>query len=77
MAQNYPVIVEKLTTEIPDDRNITGLATPTTVYVKDGKFADAVVGAYGMKGGEEYAIFCDVVEGKYVGKASHSLVSAS
>lgn len=77
LTKNYAVIVEKLTTEVADDRNITSLATPTTVYVKDGVFADAVVGAYGMSGGEEYAVFCDVVEGKYVGKAAHSLVSSS
>ena len=77
MTKNYSVIVEKLTTEVPDDRNITSLATPTTVYVKNGVFEDAVVGAYGMSGGDEYATFCDVVEGKYVGKAAHSLVSSS
>ena len=77
MVKNYATIVEKLTTEVPDDRGITGFATPTTVYVENGKFADAVVGAYGMSGGEEYAKFCDVVEGKYANKPSHGLVSST
>ena len=77
LIANYAIIVEKLTTEVPDDRGITTFATPTTVYVNKGVFADAVVGAYGMSGGEEYAKFCDVVEGVYADKPSHGLVSSS
>lgn len=62
---------ERLLEGVPTDRGITSLATPTTVYVKDGEFVDAVQGAYGMEGGTNYAIFCDVVEGKYVGKPTY------
>lgn len=59
---------EMLINSIDDDRNITSLSTPTTIYVEKGEFKDAVQGAYGMEGGTNYLIFCDVVEGKYVGK---------
>ena len=62
---------ERLLEGVPTDRGITSLATPTTVYVKDGEFVDAVQGTYGMEGGTNYAIFCDVVEGKYVGKPTY------
>lgn len=70
--QRYIVeIEERLLNDIPSDRGITTFATPTTVYVENGEFADAIQGAYGMQGGTNYAIFCDVVEGKYVGKATY------
>lgn len=63
---------ERLLDGVPTDRGITSLATPTTIYVKDGEFVDAVQGAYGMEGGANYAIFCDVVEGRYVGKSTYT-----
>ena len=69
----FSELEERLLNDIPSDRNITELATPTTIYVKDGEFADAIQGAYGMEGGSDYATFCDVVEGKYVGKPTYKI----
>ena len=66
-------IEERLLDDIPEDRGITSLATPTSVYVKDGEFVDAVQGAYGMDGGRDYEVWCDVMEGKYVGKTTYSI----
>jgi predicted bacteriocin transport accessory protein len=72
LISKYVNELEEMLLAIPDvedgNRSITSLATPTTVYVKDGEFADAIQGAYGMSGGTNYTIFCDVVEGKYIGK---------
>ena len=68
----YYELVEKLD-DIPDDRNITDLSTPLSIYVKDGVFTDAVQGAFGMSGGTEYATWCDVMEGVYEGKPTHGL----
>ena len=70
-------ISERLLEGVPTDRNITELATPTTVYVKEGEFVDAIQGAVGMDGGADYVTFCDVVEGKYVGKPSYKLSTAA
>lgn len=72
-----PILQEKLVEGIPADRAIEDLSTPTTVYVKDGEFVDAVQGAYGMEGGTNYAIFCDVMEGKYIGKPTYKFVTAT
>ena len=69
----YPELEERLLNDIPVDRGITAFNTPTTVYVKNGQFADAIQGAYGMEGGANYATFCDIVEGKYVGKPTYKL----
>ena len=63
---------ERLLSDIDADRGITSLATPTTVYIEQGKFKDAIQGAYGMKGGANYLIFCEVIEGQYVGKATYT-----
>lgn len=73
----FDEIEERLVDGVAADRNITELATPTTVYVKDGEFLDAVQGAFGMDGGKDYATFCDVVEGKYVGKPTYTFVASS
>ena len=73
LTKYYDEIADKLISSIADDRDITSLATPTTVYVKDGEFADAIQGAYGMDGGSNYVVWCDVVEGKYVGKPVYKL----
>lgn len=73
LKKYFSEIEEKVLREVESDRNITELATPTTVYVKDGVFADAIQGAYGMDGGSDYATFCDIVEGKYVGKPAYKL----
>lgn len=73
LKKYFSEIEERLIEGVASDRNITELATPTTVYVKDGVFADAIQGAYGMEGGSDYATFCDVVEGKYVGKPAYKL----
>ena len=73
LSKYFSELEERLLEDIPSDRNITELATPTTVYVKNGEFADAIQGAYGMNGGSDYATFCDVVEGKYVGKATYTI----
>ena len=70
LVEYYSEIYKRLLEGVPADRNITELATPTTVYVKDGEFVDAIQGAIGMDGGADYDMFCDVVEGKYVGKPS-------
>ena len=66
-------IKQKVLDEIPEDRKITSLSTPLTIYVKDGEFKDAMQGAYGMKGGEDYLVFCDIVEGNYVDKPVYTL----
>jgi len=63
---------DMLLAAIPSDRGITSLATPTTVYVEDGEMKDAIQGAYGMEGGTNYLIFCEVVEGAYVGKDTYT-----
>ena len=68
----YYELVEKLD-DIADDRNITDLSTPLSIYVKEGVFVDGVQGAYGMDGGNDYATWCDIVEGKYVGKPTYTL----
>ena len=52
-------------------REITSLATPTTVYIEDGVFVDAIQGAYGMNGGTNYLLFCEIIEGKLVGKKAN------
>lgn len=75
LAKYYPEISERLLEGVPSDRNITELATPTTVYVEKGEFKDAIQGAVGMSGGKDYIVFCDVVEGKYVGKDAYQLSS--
>ena len=72
----YYEIQEKLE-DIAADRNITDLSTPLSIYVKDGVFTDAVQGAYGMEGGADYATWCDVMEGKYVGKPTYTFSSSS
>lgn len=77
LTKYYPEIAERLLEGVPTDRNITELATPTTVYVKDGEFLDAIQGAVGMNGGKDYVVFCDVVEGKYVGKDAYKLSSSN
>ena len=63
---------DRLLSDIETDRGITSLATPTTVYIENGEFKDAIQGAYGMDGGANYLIFCEVIEGKYVGKATYT-----
>jgi predicted bacteriocin transport accessory protein len=65
-------IEQRLIAEIESDRGITSLATPTTIYIEDGEFKDAIQGAYGMTGGANYLIFCEVIEGKYVGKSTYT-----
>lgn len=77
LTKYYPIIVEKLLEGVAADRNITELATPTTVYVEKGEFKDAVQGAVGMSGGADYLVFCDVIEGKYVGKDTYKFSNAS
>jgi predicted bacteriocin transport accessory protein len=62
----------KLLNEIDPDRGITALATPTTVLIRDGEFVDAIQGAYGMDGGNDYFIFCEVVEGVYENKPTYT-----
>ena len=62
----------KLLNEIDPDRGITALATPTTVLIRDGEFVDAIQGAYGMEGGNDYFIFCEVVEGVYENKPTYT-----
>ena len=61
-----------LLADVPTDRGITSLATPTTVRVEDGVIVDAIQGAYGMTGGTNYLVFCEVIEGEYVGKDSYT-----
>ena len=73
LTKYYSEIEERLLNDIPEDRDITSLATPTTVYVLNGEFADAIQGAYGMDGGSNYVVWCDVVEGNYVGKPVYKL----
>ena len=63
---------ERLLNDIPADRGITSLATPTTVRIENGEFVDAIQGAYGMTGGSNYLIFCEVIEGDYVGKSTYT-----
>ena len=65
-------IEERLLADVEADRGITSLATPTTIYIENGEFKDAIQGAYGMDGGANYLIFCEVIEGKYVGKATYT-----
>ena len=65
-------IEERLLADVESDRGITSLATPTTIYIENGEFKDAIQGAYGMDGGTNYLIFCEVIEGKYVGKATYT-----
>lgn len=72
LSRYFPEFEERLLNEVPSDRGIVELATPTTIYIKNGEFVDAVQGAHGMSGGADYATFCDVVEGKYVGKATYT-----
>ena len=57
---------------IPEDRGIKSLSTPTTIRVEDGVIVDAIQGAYGMEGGTNYLIFCEVIEGAYVGKDTYT-----
>jgi len=68
----YAAELEERLETIPDDRNITDLSTPLSIYVKNGEFVDAVQGAYGMEGGTNYATWCDVMEGKYENKATYT-----
>ena len=51
-----------------DYANQDSLSTPTTVVVRNGKFADAKSGALGLEGGDEYLNFTKFVEGEYIGK---------
>lgn len=76
LERYYYVLEEKLK-PIAKDRNITDLSTPLSVYVENGVFKDAVQGAYGMEGGSDYATWCDVMEGKYVGKSVYTFTSSA
>ena len=77
LSKYYTEIVERLVVGVAADRNITELATPTTIYVEDGIFKDAVQGAVGMSGGADYVTFCKIVEGEYVDKDVYTFKSAS
>ena len=70
----YALELQERLEDIPADRNITDLSTPLSIYVKDGKFVDAVQGAYGMEGSTNYAIWCDVMEGKYANKSTYTFI---
>lgn len=55
--------------EAIDTRDFDGsLSTPTTIVIRDGKFADAKSGAQGLEGGTDYLNFTKFVEGTYIGK---------
>ena len=68
------LIARKLSSEVAANRKLDILYTPTSVYVKDGVFADAIVGAVGMSGNKDYETFCEVMEGNYIGKEVYHFI---
>ncbi len=53
---------------IPKDREYDGLATPTSLCIKDGQIKDVIRGYRNEKDPVQYQLFVDVIEGKYIDK---------
>lgn len=68
---------ELIFSNIPDDRNINinVLYTPTTFYIENGIFKDALVGVFGINGGIEYYQLCQFMEGKFVNDTIDNIIN--
>jgi predicted bacteriocin transport accessory protein len=58
--------IKKKLVELPKERGITLLLTPTTIFVEDGIFKDAYQGHVKVSDTDEYEEFTKIVEGQYV-----------